>query len=120
MSPSLVLTSKGVRSATCFVQPFVTSLGATPLHHNIRQRKLSSTVRMEEKFKPARRVAGQRQDVWSIINEAAAASPKQPIGKSLGHEITISLTLGSKYGPRLFVSIIYCYSSPISNIHKWL
>lgn len=39
-----------------------------------------TTGRMaEEKFKPARRVAGQRQDVWSIINEAAAASPKQPI-----------------------------------------
>ncbi|KAK7739998.1 arylformamidase [Diatrype stigma] len=31
------------------------------------------------KLKPAARVAGQRQDVWSIINEAAAASPKQPI-----------------------------------------
>jgi len=24
-------------------------------------------------FKPAKRVAGQRQDVWSIVNEAAAA-----------------------------------------------
>lgn len=34
---------------------------------------------MQEKFKPAARVAGQRQDVWSIINEAALASPKQPI-----------------------------------------
>lgn len=33
----------------------------------------------EEKFKPAKRVAGQRQDVWSIINEAAAATPKQPV-----------------------------------------
>ncbi|KAG6040590.1 hypothetical protein E4U41_007783 [Claviceps citrina] len=31
------------------------------------------------KIKPARRVSGQKQDVWSIINEAAAASPKQPI-----------------------------------------
>lgn len=39
-----------------------------------------TTARMaQEKFKPAKRVAGQRQDVWSIINEAAAASPKQPI-----------------------------------------
>lgn len=39
-----------------------------------------TTGRMaEEKFKPAKRVAGQKQDVWSIINEAAAASPKQPI-----------------------------------------
>ena len=34
---------------------------------------------MDEKFKPAKRVAGQKQDVWSIVNEAAAASPKQPI-----------------------------------------
>lgn len=31
------------------------------------------------KIKPAARVAGRRQDVWSIINEAAAASPVQPI-----------------------------------------
>ncbi|KAL1864393.1 hypothetical protein VTK73DRAFT_5913 [Phialemonium thermophilum] len=31
------------------------------------------------KLKPAARVSGRRQDVWSIINEAAAASPKQPI-----------------------------------------
>ncbi|PHH59288.1 hypothetical protein CDD81_3412 [Ophiocordyceps australis] len=31
------------------------------------------------KLQPASRVSGQRQDVWSIINEAAAASPKQPI-----------------------------------------
>ncbi|KID97967.1 aminotransferase class I and II, partial [Metarhizium majus ARSEF 297] len=31
------------------------------------------------KIKPAARVSGQKQDVWSIINEAAAASPKQPI-----------------------------------------
>ncbi|KAM4060646.1 aminotransferase class I and II domain-containing protein [Hirsutella rhossiliensis] len=31
------------------------------------------------KLKPAARVSGQKQDVWSIINEAAAATPKQPI-----------------------------------------
>ncbi|KAH6613460.1 pyridoxal phosphate-dependent transferase [Chaetomium tenue] len=34
---------------------------------------------MTEKMKPAARVSGRRQDVWTIINEAAAASPKQPI-----------------------------------------
>ncbi|KAK4245307.1 pyridoxal phosphate-dependent transferase [Corynascus novoguineensis] len=34
---------------------------------------------MTEKLKPAARVSGRRQDVWTIINEAAAASPKQPI-----------------------------------------
>ncbi|KAF7547771.1 hypothetical protein G7046_g8907 [Stylonectria norvegica] len=36
---------------------------------------MSTTV----KLKPAARVSGQRQDVWTIINEAAAASPNQPI-----------------------------------------
>lgn len=30
-------------------------------------------------FKPAKRVAGQRQDVWSIVNEAAQASSVQPM-----------------------------------------
>ncbi|KAL1305269.1 hypothetical protein AAFC00_002180 [Neodothiora populina] len=30
-------------------------------------------------YKPAARVAGQKQDVWTIVNEAAAASPVQPI-----------------------------------------
>ncbi|KAF2099922.1 PLP-dependent transferase [Rhizodiscina lignyota] len=30
-------------------------------------------------FKPAQRVAGARADVWTIVNEAAAASPVQPI-----------------------------------------
>ncbi|GAB7358014.1 hypothetical protein MBLNU230_g0179t1 [Neophaeotheca triangularis] len=30
-------------------------------------------------FKPAARVAGQRQDVWTIVNEGAQASPVQPI-----------------------------------------
>ncbi|TKA80674.1 hypothetical protein B0A49_01623 [Cryomyces minteri] len=30
-------------------------------------------------FKPAARVANQRQDVWSIVNEAAVKSPVQPI-----------------------------------------
>lgn len=36
-------------------------------------------AQLPPKLKPAARVAGQRQDVWSIVNEAAAASPKQPI-----------------------------------------
>ncbi|KAI1198622.1 aminotransferase class I and II [Nemania serpens] len=36
-------------------------------------------VQLPAKLKPAARVAGQRQDVWSIVNEAAAASPVQPI-----------------------------------------
>lgn len=33
----------------------------------------------KDPFHPSSRVASQRKDVWSIINEAAAASPKQPI-----------------------------------------
>ncbi|CAK7268654.1 arylformamidase [Sporothrix epigloea] len=32
-----------------------------------------------KKLQPAARVQGQRQDVWTIVNEAAAASPQQPI-----------------------------------------
>ncbi|KAH6885768.1 Aspartate/tyrosine/aromatic aminotransferase [Thelonectria olida] len=32
-----------------------------------------------KKLQPASRVSGARQDVWSIINEAAANSPNQPI-----------------------------------------
>lgn len=31
------------------------------------------------KIKPAERVAGKKQDVWSIINEAVATSPRRPI-----------------------------------------
>lgn len=46
-------------------------------------RYLTTTARMDAKFKPAKRVAGQKPDVWSIVNEAAAASPKQPIGRLL-------------------------------------
>ncbi|CBF81543.1 hypothetical protein AN5616.2 [Aspergillus nidulans FGSC A4] len=40
---------------------------------------MSATTARSDPFKPAARVAGQRQDVWSIVNEAAAASPVQPI-----------------------------------------
>ncbi|KAF5695844.1 aminotransferase [Fusarium denticulatum] len=32
-----------------------------------------------QKLKPAARVQGQKKDVWSMINEAAASSPIQPI-----------------------------------------
>lgn len=56
--------------------------GQLPVRTLLSQRTFSSSIKMEEKFAPAKRVAGQRQDVWSIVNEAAAASPKQPIGKT--------------------------------------
>ncbi|KAL2823945.1 pyridoxal phosphate-dependent transferase [Aspergillus cavernicola] len=42
-------------------------------------RAMSATAARPDPFRPAKRVAGQRQDVWSIVNEAAAASPVQPI-----------------------------------------
>ncbi|ODA76393.1 hypothetical protein RJ55_08239 [Drechmeria coniospora] len=42
-------------------------------------RKTYSAMSVSGKLKPAERVRSHKQDVWSIINEAAAASPKQPI-----------------------------------------
>ncbi|KAH8907030.1 aminotransferase class I and II [Coniochaeta sp. PMI_546] len=38
-----------------------------------------TTMAQTNKLKPAARVAGRRLDVWTIINEAATASPIQPI-----------------------------------------
>lgn len=46
---------------------------------NPQSRFLATSPKMDIKFAPAKRVADQKQDVWSIVNEAAAASPKQPI-----------------------------------------
>ncbi|KAI9717047.1 MAG: hypothetical protein M1812_004982 [Candelaria pacifica] len=40
---------------------------------------MSSSAVRSDPFRPAKRVAGQKQDVWSIVNEAAGASPVQPI-----------------------------------------
>lgn len=56
-------------------------LSVTNNHSQYRSptRSLSSSARMSVKYAPAKRVAGQKQDVWSIVNEAAAASPVQPI-----------------------------------------
>ncbi|KKK20072.1 putative kynurenine aminotransferase [Aspergillus rambellii] len=45
----------------------------------LQTRAMSATAGRPDPFQPAKRVAGQRQDVWSIVNEAAAASPVQPI-----------------------------------------
>ncbi|KAK2606984.1 hypothetical protein N8I77_005698 [Diaporthe amygdali] len=70
------------------MRAFVGSLGGS-LGRSITQnlakttiapsRRLYSAMAPTEKMKPAARVAGNRQDVWSIINEAATASPNQPI-----------------------------------------
>ncbi|OIW27257.1 aminotransferase class I and II [Coniochaeta ligniaria NRRL 30616] len=38
-----------------------------------------TTMAQTNKLKPAARVAGQKLDVWTIVNEAATASPIQPI-----------------------------------------
>jgi kynurenine aminotransferase len=51
---------------------------ATPLRTQARSFH-AAAMALSNKLKPASRVSGQRQDVWSIINEAAAASPRQPI-----------------------------------------
>ncbi|MCJ1338373.1 hypothetical protein MMC09_003660 [Bachmanniomyces sp. S44760] len=40
---------------------------------------MSAASMHRDPFRPAARVAGQKQDVWTIINEAATASPVQPI-----------------------------------------
>ncbi|PHH53403.1 putative aminotransferase C6B12.04c [Ceratocystis fimbriata CBS 114723] len=58
-----------------YTQPF--SLARSSFR--VCSRSFSSTTAAHDKMKPAARVSGQRQDVWSIINEAAAASPHQPI-----------------------------------------
>ncbi|WEW60808.1 arylformamidase [Emydomyces testavorans] len=40
---------------------------------------MSTTPANSDPFRPARRVAGQRQDVWSLAREAATSSPLQPV-----------------------------------------
>ncbi|KAG5922188.1 hypothetical protein E4U42_005570, partial [Claviceps africana] len=44
-----------------------------------QRRLFGSAMDKTSKLKPAARVSGQKQDVWSFVNEAAAASPRQPI-----------------------------------------
>ena len=59
-----------------------TFVSHTGLHIDIpsrRARLFSTSTMRQDPFKPAARVAGQRQDVWTIVNEAATASPVQPI-----------------------------------------
>ncbi|GLA18278.1 hypothetical protein AnigIFM62618_005433 [Aspergillus niger] len=65
IQPSLAVTLRPSSTPTLPRQPF--------------SRAMSATTARPDPFKPAARVAGQRQDVWSIVNEAAAASPVQPI-----------------------------------------
>lgn len=55
-----------------------TGSSSLSLPHQI-SRTFATTAMAHEPFRPARRVAGQKQDVWSIVNEAAQASPIQPI-----------------------------------------
>ncbi|GKZ43404.1 hypothetical protein AbraIFM66951_004503 [Aspergillus brasiliensis] len=73
-----ILSTRAIKSqasSVAFLRPSSTpALPRCPL-----SRAMSATTARPDPFKPAARVAGQRQDVWSIVNEAAAASPVQPI-----------------------------------------
>ncbi|KAI9848993.1 MAG: hypothetical protein M1837_005884 [Sclerophora amabilis] len=40
---------------------------------------MSTTAGAEDPLRPAKRVSGQKKDVWTIVNEAATNSPVQPI-----------------------------------------
>lgn len=42
-------------------------------------RCFTSSMVVQDPFKPAARVAGQRQDVWSVVNEAAQQSNVSPM-----------------------------------------
>lgn len=53
-------------------------IGKLSTSPHIRTFSASAMVKGDP-FKPAQRVAGQRQDVWSIVNEAAQASSVQPM-----------------------------------------
>ncbi|KXX82313.1 putative kynurenine--oxoglutarate transaminase BNA3 [Madurella mycetomatis] len=59
--------------------PLLRRLSIAPKPSIARRYFHRTSPAMSEKLKPAARVSGRRQDVWTIINEAAAASPKQPI-----------------------------------------
>lgn len=66
---------------------------------------MSLTANMEEKFKPAMRVAGQNQDVWTMIREASAASPFKRKDAS-GNEVSDVVNMGQGfygYNPPDFV-----------------
>ena len=105
----LVATSRSaIRSASQYSSSSVVGLPTVATTRaTLGRRDLSSSARMDEKFAPAKRVAGQKQDVWSIVNEAAAASPKQPIGKSFRALESPGLTSSSEHGTRVFVSMLY-------------
>ncbi|KAI9373793.1 pyridoxal phosphate-dependent transferase [Aspergillus egyptiacus] len=73
----------GYRSSAAIVTNLPSPLPFTrlprPRFPPLGVRAMSATAARPDPFRPAKRVAGQRQDVWSIVNEAAAASPVQPI-----------------------------------------
>lgn len=70
-----------IRSQALYL-PFAASR-LVPFHTAVRARKMSSTTKLEEKFAPARRVAGQKQDVWYV--------------KTLAHmSVEVVLTLATK------------------------
>lgn len=83
MSVNIIATAAAVRSASRNIPLQPTALPPAAFPPVVRRRHFSSSVTMDAKFAPAKRVADQKQDVWSIVNEAAAASPKQPIGNAI-------------------------------------
>ncbi|KAK0661716.1 putative aminotransferase C6B12.04c [Lasiodiplodia hormozganensis] len=78
MRPSLLLRSSGrltLSSSSSFTKPGLSFFTRTPQP----ARAMSATAARRDPYKPAARVAGQKQDVWSIVNEAAAATPVTPV-----------------------------------------
>ncbi|KAH6999931.1 aminotransferase class I and II [Ilyonectria destructans] len=69
--------SRSILTLSSTPSPFRTALRTIPSRSI--SKAFSTKMGETQKLKPAARVSGKRQDVWTIINEAAAASPNQPI-----------------------------------------
>jgi hypothetical protein len=65
----------------------------------------------QDPFRPAKRVAGQKQDVWSVLKSLNIPFLVQSLMLSQDYcqrsGYSISRTANYKYGPRLFVSTQY-------------
>lgn len=60
-------------------RPIFNRLSSLSRPNKVFSQSFSITMVRGDPFQPAKRVAGQKQDVWTIVNEAATASPVQPI-----------------------------------------
>ncbi|KAF2222764.1 kynurenine aminotransferase [Elsinoe ampelina] len=79
-----VLRMLGKPSSISHISAFVQLSRATTRPDFFATRAFSTTTMRGDPFRPAARVAGQRQDVWSIVNEAAAASTKPVVNLGQG------------------------------------